>query len=60
MVGNLTLKNTKCQMPGGHGRGGGARAPLDLTHTLGVIIPKPSENNLEFKVAYLLLMFCAC
>ena len=33
MVGNLTQKNNKCQMPQGSARGEGAWAPLDLTHT---------------------------
>ena len=36
MVGKLTKKNFKCQMPGGQPGGGGVGgpwAPLDLTHT---------------------------
>ena len=36
MVGNLTKKNKKCQMPGGQPGGGevGGIGTLDLTHTL--------------------------
>ena len=49
MVGNLTKKNKKCQMPGGQ-PGGGAWTPLELTRTLisvkrcvhkqGTVVPK--------------------
>ena len=33
ILGNLTQKNKKCQMPGGQPGGEGTWAPLDLTHT---------------------------
>ena len=41
MVGNLTKKNKKCQMPGG--QPGGVWAPLDLTHTF--ILQRPRVQN---------------
>ena len=43
MVGNLTKKNKKCQMPGG------AWAPLELTHTSSLlIVPFPPSRLLHF------------